>query len=84
MKLTDAEIEYTRQVAAEIGADPEALIAEGERLKAAGYQRAYEVSADILGGGRSNQMISSRGGPAMEAVAGIPGPEAQPELEIGW
>jgi hypothetical protein len=84
MKLTAAEIEYTRQVAAEIGADPEALIAEGEQLKAAGYQRAYEVSTEILGGGRSNQMIGPRGGPMMEAAAGIPGPEAQPEIEIGW
>jgi hypothetical protein len=74
MKLTDAEIEYTRQVAAEIGVDPEVLIAEGEQLKEEGYRRAYQASVEILGGRGSNQMI---GRPALEA------PRIEPELEIG-
>jgi hypothetical protein len=62
MKLTDAEIEYTRQVAAEIGADPEALIAEGEQLKAEAYQGAYEASAEILGGGGRRANVRRRAG----------------------
>lgn len=41
MKLTAAEIEYTRQVAAEIGADPDELIREGEAIKEASYWQAY-------------------------------------------
>jgi hypothetical protein len=78
MKLTDAEIEYTRRVAAEEGLDPEALIAEGEQIKEAGYRRAYEASVAILSGGRSNQMIGPRGGAVLEASAAV-----EPELEIG-
>ena len=45
VKLTDAEIEYTRQVAAEIGADPDELIREGEAVKEAGYWQAYQAWA---------------------------------------
>jgi hypothetical protein len=83
MKLTGAEIEYTRRVAAEIGVDPETLIAKGEQLKEEGYRRAYQASVEILGGGRSNQMIGPRGGPALEASATIE-PELleEPEAEI--
>ncbi len=80
MKLTDAEIEYTRQVAAEIGADPEALIAEGEQIKAEAYLGVFEASAEILGGGRGSQMIGSRGCLALEPHAE---PDLEPELEAG-
>ena len=80
MKLTDAEIEYTRQVAAEIGADPEALIAEGEQIKEAGYRQAYEASVAILGSRHSNQMIGPSPHLAWEAKAEV---EAEPELEAG-
>ena len=45
VKLTAAEIDYTRQVAAEIGADPDELIREGEAIKEAGYWQAYEAWA---------------------------------------
>ena len=41
MKLTAAEIEYTRQVAGEIGADPDQLIREGEAIKEESYWQAY-------------------------------------------
>jgi hypothetical protein len=45
VKLTADEIEYTRQVAAEIGADPDELIQEGEAIKEEGYWQAYEAWA---------------------------------------
>jgi len=44
MKLTAAEEEYTRQVAAEIGRDPDDLIAEGEHIKGDGYRQAAEAA----------------------------------------
>ena len=44
MKLTAAEIEYTRQVAVEIGAAPDELIREGEAIKEASYWQAYRES----------------------------------------
>ena len=59
VKLTAAEIEYTRQVAAEIGADPDELIREGEALKEEGYRGAYEASKEILAGGATGgQMLA--------------------------
>ena len=75
MKLTADEIEYTRQVAAEIGADPDELIREGEALKEEGYRRAYEASKEILSDGA--------GGGQMYAPAGALSiwEEAEPELE---
>ena len=51
MKFTAVEIEYSRQVAGEIGADPDELIREGEALKEEGYRHAYEASREILSGG---------------------------------
>ena len=76
MKLTDAEIEYTRQVAAEIGADPDELIREGEAIKEAGYRRAYETSVEILrGGAAAGQMAASAGslsiGEEAESAPGV-------------
>ena len=64
MKLTAAEIEYTRQVAAEIGADPHELIQESEAIKEEGYWQAYDAWAVQ---------------PDSEPSA-IPGPEPELEL----
>jgi hypothetical protein len=63
MKLTEAEEAYTRQFAAEIGADPDALIAEGEQHKEAGYQQAYEAAAGTMTrmGGAGGQMAPGAG-----------------------
>jgi len=62
VKLTAAEIEYTRQVAAEIGADPDELIREGEAIKEEGYRHAYEASREILSSrAGAGQMLGSRG-----------------------
>jgi hypothetical protein len=45
VRLTAAEIEYTRRAAAEIGADLDELIREGEAIKEAGYWQACEAWA---------------------------------------
>ena len=85
MKLTDKEIEYTRQVAAEIGRDPDDLIREGEQLKDEGYHRAelQRHQADEAIMGRAS-------GAGMQAYGMSPGerlatidPGAQREMEAG-
>jgi hypothetical protein len=44
MKLTPQEEAYTREVAAEIGREPEDLIREGEQLKEDGYREAQAAA----------------------------------------
>jgi hypothetical protein len=67
MKLTAAEMDYTRQVAAETGRDPDELIAEGEAVKEDGYRQAYQAAAGTMDrmAGASNSYYSS----AMDAEA---------------
>jgi hypothetical protein len=81
MKLTKDEIEYTRQVAAEIGRDPNELITEGEQIKEDGYRRAYEASAEAM---------SHISGTGMQAYGASPSarlatvdPSAEREMEAG-
>jgi hypothetical protein len=76
VKLTADEIEYTRQVAAEIGADPDELIREGEALKEEGYRRAYEASKEILRGGAGHGQLAASGEPLPIWA------ESEPEMEI--
>jgi len=52
MKLTPEEERYTREVARQIGRDPDDLIREGERHKEAGYAEAREQAERLAGGGR--------------------------------
>jgi hypothetical protein len=75
MKLTAAGIEYTAQAAAEIGADPDELIREGEAVKEAGYRQAYQASTEILAGGATGgQMAAPAGSVAIwEATESAPG-----------
>jgi hypothetical protein len=78
VKLTAAEIEYTRQVAAEIGADPEELTREGEAIKEAGYQQAYQASTEILGGGAAAGQMAASAGPVSIWEATESGPGGAP------
>ena len=60
MKLTPEEERYTREVAAQIGRDPNDLIREGEQLKEAGYAEAREQAKRVAGGGRGLGMYPSK------------------------
>jgi hypothetical protein len=80
MKLTRQEEEYTRQVAAQIGADPEAMIREGEQLKAEGAAQAMHAAEATLARGGGRGLMETEppwGGP----VRGIRGLQADAELE---
>lgn len=73
MKLTAEEEAHTRAVAAQIGAGPDALIAEGEQHKEAGYRGAYQAAAGTMDriGGVGGQMAPGAGPLAeFEAEAG--------------
>ena len=52
MKLTPDEERYTREVAAQIGRDPDDLIREGERLKEDGYRETAAQAERLAHGGR--------------------------------
>jgi hypothetical protein len=51
MKLTPDEERYTREVAAQIGRDPDDLIREGERFKVEGYREAAGQAERLAHGG---------------------------------
>jgi len=77
MKLTREEEEYTRQVAAEIGRDPDDLIAEGERIKEDGYRERAEMAADIsqaAASGWTERSHAAAGGLGMRGGSEMSGP----------
>lgn len=74
MRLTPAEIEETRRVAAEIVRDPGDLSKEGERIKEEGYRGAYTAAS---------QSMERIGGTGLSAYGGGPAPEREGEAEAG-
>jgi hypothetical protein len=73
VKLTPDEIRYSREVAAKLGRDPDAMIAEGEQLKEQGYQRAHEAAAGTMG------RVATAGGQMYPGG----GPRAERDWEAG-
>ena len=85
MRLTTDEIEYTRQVAAEIGADPDELIREGEALNSRGSLSTWAES-ESAPGAEPRTYITQVWTPAADDGAirihsGMPDPEPLPDPE---
>ena len=76
MQLTAEEQACTRQVAAQIGRNPDGLIREGERLKASGWRSAQQQAE-----GRA-QRSATDGGLGM-VPRPVPGPVRRPQCHGG-
>lgn len=79
MKLTAAEIEYTRQVAAEIGADPEELIREGEATESGPGGAPVTYITEVWSPAPDDGAIRIHS--RMPDPEPLPEPEPEPELE---
>lgn len=78
MKLTPQEEDYTRQVAAQLGADPDEMIREGEQLKAEGYLGAQRAAEATLARGRGLGLVETEP-PWGAPVTGVRGLQADRE-----
>jgi hypothetical protein len=83
MKLTRQEEDYTREVAQQLGRDPDEMIREGEQLKAEGAAEAQRQARETLAGRyRGAQMIETEA-PWGVPVTGIRGLQPERGYEAG-
>jgi hypothetical protein len=70
LPLTEAETAQARQLATDLGLDPDAVIADGEAAKGEGYARAHAAAAETMSRINGAGLSAYGGGPAAEAEAG--------------